>query len=127
MHVELEILDDQLGRLVEDPPNIWVTGWIADYIGPNDFLGVLLESDSSNNYGRWSSPAFDAAIADALSSRDAGAAQTAYERALAEIQRDVPVVPLYGSTDWALSRDGLLGAGNNGLGILRIAGMAWAP
>jgi oligopeptide transport system substrate-binding protein len=127
MHVELEVLDDHLGRIVEDPPNIWVTGWIADYIGPNDFLGVLLESDSSNNYGRWSSSAFDAAIADALSSRDAGAAQAAYERALAEIQRDVPVVPLYVTTEWALSRDGLLGAGNNGLGILRMAGMAWAP
>jgi len=30
-------------------------------------------------------------------------------------------------TESALSRDGLLGAGDNGLGILRIAGMAWAP
>lgn len=125
--VELEILDDHLGRLATDPPDLWVTGWIADYIGPNDFLGVLLESDSSNNYGGWVSPAFDAAIADALSSRDATAAQVAYERALAEIQRDVPVVPLYVSTDWALSRDGLLGAGGNGLGIPRMAGMAWAP
>lgn len=127
MHVEIEILDDQLGRLATDPPAMWVTGWIADYIGPNDFLGVLLESDSSNNYGRWSSPEFDRAIADALSSRDPGAAQTAYERALAEIQRDVPVVPLYGSTDFALSRDGLLGAGGNGLGVPRMGGMAWAP
>lgn len=127
IHVELEILDDHLSRLASDAPNMWVTGWIADYIGPNDFLGVLLESDSSNNYGHWASPAFDAAIADALSSRDAGAAQTAYERALAEIQRDVPVVPLYGTTDFTLSRDGLLGAGGNGLGIPRMAGMAWAP
>jgi len=127
MHVELDILDDQLGRLADDAPNMWVTGWIADYIGANDFLGVLLESDSSNNYGHWASTAFDKAIADALSSRDAGAAQTAYERALTEIQRDVPVVPLYVSTDWALSRGGLLGAGGNGLGIPRMAGMAWAP
>ena len=106
---------------------MWVTGWIADYIGPNDFLGVLLESDSSNNYGHWASAAFDQAIADALSSRDPAAAQSAYERALAEIQREVPVIPLYGSTDFALSRDGLLGAGGNGLGIPRMAGMAWAP
>ena len=68
--VEIEILDDHLGRLAVDPPGMWVTGWIADYIGPNDFLGVLLESDSSNNYGRWVSAAFDQAIADALSSRD---------------------------------------------------------
>jgi oligopeptide transport system substrate-binding protein len=125
--VEVEVLDDHLGRLAEDPPGMWVTGWIADYIGPNDFLGVLLESDSSNNYGKWSSAAFDQAIADALSSRDAGTAQAAYERALAEVQRDVPVIPLYGGTDYALSRDGLLGAGGNGLGIPRMAGMAWAP
>ena len=40
---------------------------------------------------------------------------------------EVPVVPLYVSTDWALSREGLLGAGGNGMGILRMAGMAWAP
>ena len=127
LHVELDILDDQLVRLAEDAPNLWVTGWIADYIGANDFLGVLLESDSSNNYGHWSSTAFDKAIADALSSRDPGAAQAAYERALTEIQKDVPVVPLYVSTDWALSRSGLLGAGGNGLGIPRMAGMAWTP
>ncbi|MBI2781734.1 MAG: peptide ABC transporter substrate-binding protein [Chloroflexi bacterium] len=127
MQVELDILDDELGRLAVDAPDLWVTGWIADYIGPNDFLGVLLESDSSNNYGHWASPAFDKAIADALSSRDAGTAEAAYERALAEIQKDVPVVPLYVSTDWALSRDGLLGAGGNGLGIPRMGGMAWAP
>ena len=39
-----------------------------------------------------------------MSTRDAAAAQTAYERALAEIQREVPVVPLFHSTSWALPR-----------------------
>jgi hypothetical protein len=43
------------------------------------------------------------------------------------VQREVPVVPLYLGTDYALARDGLLGAGSNGLGILRMAGLAWAP
>jgi oligopeptide transport system substrate-binding protein len=127
MHVELDVLADHLGRLTTDPPNMWLTGWVADYVGPNDFLGVLLASDSSDNNGHWSSTAFDQAITDALGTRDAGAAQAAYERALAEVQREVPVVPLFVSTDWSLSRDGLLGAGGNGLGILRMAGMAWAP
>ena len=88
---------------------------------------MLLESDSGDNYGRWASPAFDQAIAEALATRDPVAAQVAYERALAEIQAQVPVVPLYLSTNWFLSREGLLGAGDNGLGILRIAGMSWAP
>ncbi|HXG27007.1 MAG TPA: peptide ABC transporter substrate-binding protein [Candidatus Binatia bacterium] len=126
MRVELVNYDDHLGRIDTAPPNLWISGWIADYVGPNDFLGVLLESDSSNNYGGWSSTAFDAAIADALATRDPEAATGAYERALAEIQREVPIVPLYHSTNWSLSREGLLGAGDNGMGILRMAGMAWA-
>jgi oligopeptide transport system substrate-binding protein len=127
MHVELDVLADHLDRLTTDPPSMWLTGWIADYVGPNDFLGVLLESDSSDNYGHWASPAFDQAIADALGTRDPAQAQAAYERAQAEIQREVPVVPLYVGTESALARDGLLGAADNGLGILRIGGMAWAP
>jgi len=126
MHVELDVLSDRLGRLDSDPPAMWLTGWIADYVGPNDFLGVLLESDSSNNYGHWASTAFDQAISEALGTRDAGVAQAAYERAQAEVQHDVPVVPVFVGTQEALARDGLLGAGDNGLGILRMAGLAWA-
>ena len=90
------------------------------------FLGVLLTSDSSNNDGHWASTAFDQAITDALGSRDSATAQAAYERAMAEIQREVPLVPLFVGTQSALSRDGLLGAGDNGLGILRMGSMAWA-
>ena len=126
MHVEVDVLSEDLSRLTTDPPNLWLSGWIADYVGPNDFLGVLLESDSSDNYGHWTSTAFDQAIADALGTRDAATAQAAYERAQVEVQREVPVVPLFVGTESALSRDGLLGAGDNGLGILRMAGMAWA-
>ena len=35
---------------------------VADYPGQNDFLGILLQTGSSNDYGRWSSPEFDDAI-----------------------------------------------------------------
>ncbi len=125
MRIDEVIYDDHLRRISSAPPNMWITGWIADFVGPNDFLGVLLESGSNDNNGHWSSAAFDQAVADALSTRDPVAAQAAYERALAEIQDEVPVVPLFHSTDWALSREGLLGAADNGLGILRMAGLAW--
>jgi oligopeptide transport system substrate-binding protein len=126
VEVELLALDDHLGRISTDPPQLWISGWIADYPGPNDFLGVLLESDSAENKGRWISAAFDQAIAAALATRDPAEAEAAFERALAEIRDEVPVVPLSVGTDWSLSRDGLLGAGGNGMGILRMAGMAWA-
>ena len=52
-------------------------GWVADYPGPNDFLGVLLGSGASNNYGRWCSPAFDQAIARRRSRRRDPAAAAA--------------------------------------------------
>ncbi len=123
--VRLEDLDDHFGRLQGDPPAMWSLGWVADYPGANDFLGVLLGTGSTNNYGRWSSPTFDAAIADALATRDSNVALAAYERALAVVRDEVPVVPLAYGDGWALSREGLLGADENGLGIMRLAGLAW--
>jgi ABC-type oligopeptide transport system substrate-binding subunit len=100
---------------------------VADYPGRNDFLGVLLETGASNNYGHWSSPAFDAAIAEAVSATDPAVASAAYDRAETIIHDQVPVVPIAYGPGWALSRTGLLGAGQNGLGIVRMAGLAWAP
>jgi ABC-type oligopeptide transport system substrate-binding subunit len=87
---------------------------------------VLLESGATNNYGGWSSPEFDAAILDAVSTSDPAKAGEAYDRAEEIVRDEVPAVPLAYGTGWALARDGLLGAGANGLGSLRMAGLAWA-
>jgi ABC-type transport system substrate-binding protein len=113
-------------RLETDPPAIWSLSWVADYPGRNDFLGVLLETGSSNNYGRWSSAEFDAAIDAAGAATDEATASVAFDRAEDVVQRDAPVIPVSYGTGWALARAGLLGAGQNGLGILRMAGLAWA-
>lgn len=122
-----EVMDfgTYFGRLDTDPPAMWSLSWVADYPGRNDFLGVLLGSGSSNNYGRWSSAAFDAAIADAGAAADPDAARRAYDAAEAVVRDEVPLIPISYGTGWALSRDGLLGAGQNGMGILRMAGLAW--
>lgn len=116
---------DYFDRLSADPPHIWSMGWVADYPGPNDFLGILLGTGSSNNYGGWSSPEFDAAITDALETTDPAAVRTAFDRAESIVRDEAPVIPLSYSTEWTLARDGLLGAYENGLGIIRMAGLAW--
>jgi oligopeptide transport system substrate-binding protein len=118
--------DGYFERLQSEPPPMWALGWVADYPGRNDFLGVLLATGSSNNYGRWSSAAFDAAISDAVSATDPAVASAAYDRAEAVVRDEVPVVPLVYGPGWSLSRSGLLGADQNGLGIVRMAGLAWA-
>jgi oligopeptide transport system substrate-binding protein len=107
-------------------PTFWALSWVADYPSPYDFLGILLGSGQPNNYGGWQSAPFDAAVADAVGASDPAAASAAYDAAQAIVRDDAPVIPAAYSTSFALSRTGLLGAQTNGLGILRIAGMAWA-
>jgi oligopeptide transport system substrate-binding protein len=127
VHVEFEAMNDgYFERLETEPPQMWSLGWVADYPGRNDFLGVLLQTGASANYGRWSSPEFDAAIAEAGSATDEAASAAAYDRAEEVVRDQVPVVPLAYGTGWALSRGGLLGATQNGLGIVRMAGLAWS-
>ena len=109
-----------------DGPRSWALGWVADYPSPYDFLGILLGGGQPNNYGGWTSAAFDEAIARAVGSQDPSTVRAAYDQAEAIVRDEVPVVPVAYNTSYALSRAGLLGAQVNGLGILRIAGMAWA-
>lgn len=124
--VESMEFDPYFQRLAADPPAIWTLSWVADYPGPNDFLRVLLGSGQTNNYGRWASADFDKAIADADAATDPAVGAAAYDRAQRVVQRDAPVVPLSYGPGWALSRTGLLGAGQNGMGILRLASLAWS-
>ncbi len=123
--VTYETLDTLFTRLADDPPAMWSLGWVADYPSPNDFLGILLGTGVTNNYGRWSSDPFDAAVNEAGAATTPSEVAAAYERAQAIVQRDVPVIPVSYGPGWALSRTSLLGAGQNGLGFLRLAGLAW--
>src|SRR5262249_59154373 len=81
VHVELDVIDNAQARLNTDPPAMWSSGWIADYLGPNDFLGVILGTGANDNYGRWSSPAFDAAGADAPPTPHPPTPPAAFQRA----------------------------------------------
>ena len=126
VHYEGMQNDQYFARLGADPPAFWALGWVADYPGPNDFLGLLLGTGSGDNYGRWSSADFDAAIGAAGATTDAAAVRTAYDRAETIVQHDVPVIPVSYDAGYALARHGLLGATESGLGILRLAGLAWS-
>ncbi len=112
-------------RLSSDPPQMFSMGWVADYPGPNDFLGILLGSGASNNYGRWTSAPFDQAVGEALAATDPAASRAAFDRAEGIVRDEAPTIPLTYDVSWSLARTGLLGAYQNGLGIIRMAGLAW--
>jgi oligopeptide transport system substrate-binding protein len=113
-------------RLLSDPPAMWQMGWVADYPGANDFLGLLLGSGTTNNFGRWSSADFDSAVQGALSATDATAMQRSFDQAQAVVADQVPVIPVDYGAGYALAATGLLGASPNGQGLVRYAGLAWS-
>ena len=112
-------------RLATDPPSMWSLSWVADYPGPNDFLGVLLGTGSTANQGGWSNADFDAAIGRATAATSPAEALAGYTTAMQIVKDQVPVVPVSYGTSFSLVRDGLLGASENGTGIMRLAGLAW--
>jgi oligopeptide transport system substrate-binding protein len=126
IEVETMPFEDFSTRLDEDPPSMWSLEWLADYPHPQDFLGLLLESDSQNNIGRWTNHSFDDALEAAAATEDPAAQEQHYATAQSIVLDEAPLVPVRYGVSWSLSRDGLLGAGPSGLGILRLAGLAWA-
>ena len=118
---------DEYGeRLADDPPQMWSLEWVADYPHAQDFLGLLLQTGSANNFGHWSNADFDASLDAAASTADPTEQAAHYADAERIVQQEVPLIPLrYGET-WALSRDGLLGAEETAVGFMRMAGLTWA-
>ena len=113
-------------RLATDPPDLWSLSWVADYPGPNDFLGVLLGTGSTANQGGWSSQAVRR-----RHRRRPPRQPTLRRRPMPTPGRwrssgttCRPSRSSYG-TSFSLVRDGLAGAATTGTGILRLAGLAW--
>jgi oligopeptide transport system substrate-binding protein len=120
-----ERVDGYFDLLASDPPQIWALEWVADYPAPQDFLGLLLMSGSSNDYGGWSDATFDAAVRAGAASTDPATQAQHFSDAQTIVQQQVPVIPVSYGQGWALVRAGLLGAAASSLGILRWAGLSW--
>ena len=122
-----EAVDWQLYNklLLTDPPDMWQMDWVADYPGADDFLGLLLGSGQTNNFGRWANTDFDSAVAAARASTDAASMQTAFDKAQSIVLDQAPVIPVDYGAGYALAAPGLLGALPNSQGLVRYAGLAW--
>ncbi len=119
--------DGYFERLSTDPPAMWSLGWVADYPGPERLPGRpaghgRVQQLRPLEFARPSTPRSPRPSRRPIRRSPA----SAYDRAEAVVRDEVPVVPVSYGPGWALTRTGLLGAGQNGLGIVRMAGLAWA-
>lgn len=81
---------------------MFITGWIADYPDPQDFLDVLFYSKSEMNHSGYSSSQVDALLDSARAERDETRRIQLYRQAEQLIINDAPVVPLCNSRDYWL-------------------------
>jgi ABC-type transport system substrate-binding protein len=72
----------------------YLTGWIADYPDPQDFLSTLFASGSSLNHVKYHDPEFDALCAKADAEPDARKRSALYARANRILSDDVGVLPI---------------------------------
>ncbi len=70
-------------------------GWIPDYPDPQNFLDVLLHTDSDLNFGNHSHPAADALLEQARAAQDHQQRIALYRQAEALIVQDAAWVPLW--------------------------------
>jgi len=68
--------------------------WIADYNEPSTFLNTLRTGDSENS-SKFSDPAYDKALDDALQASDKAQVGQYYQQAEDILSTQVPVIPLY--------------------------------
>ncbi len=71
------------------------SGWIGDVIAPENYLAIYRSDAGALNYSGYASPAFDAALARAMATADAGARAKAMRAAEAILIADMPLIPLY--------------------------------
>ncbi len=127
--VNVEALDfehylEQVGAATT--PTFWSLSWIADYPQAHDFLGLLLETGSTSNTGKWSNANYDALLAEAAATTDTDEQTQLYGQAQNILMQEVPAIPVAYDESWALSRTGLDGALQSGVGLIRYAGLQWA-
>lgn len=70
------------------------SGWVADYLDPLSFLGILTSGNPDNQTG-WSSPDYDRLIEQARVETDRAVRRELFRQAEQILLDEVPVIPVY--------------------------------
>ncbi len=107
-----------LKKLNTDPPHIFRLGWGADYPDPDNFM-KLFTSFSGNNNTRWKNPRYDQLLDLAAKEFSEQKRKKLYDEAqkiLCEI--DVPITPLFTTTEYIVLNPRFTGLEFNSMGRL---------
>lgn len=109
---------DYFAALDRREPAFFLTGWIADYPHPENFLDILFHSRGTANYGAFRLPELDALLEQArVESYDARRAEL-YEQSERLILDQAAVIPVYHEVNRALVRPYVKNLAWTPLGVL---------
>jgi len=97
--------ESYLEQLNQDPPPLFRMGYCATYPDAHNFLYDAWHSGSPYNFTKWSSPEFDALVAEAARETDALKRRQLYARAeKILVEQDAAIIPLVWSQRASLTR-----------------------
>jgi oligopeptide transport system substrate-binding protein len=87
--------DDYIKRAHNHEFQLFVSGWRADYLDPQNFLEILFQSQSSENSFAYNNPQVDAALAQAAIEQDPEKRLKMYQDVEKMVLADLPAIPLW--------------------------------
>jgi peptide/nickel transport system substrate-binding protein len=123
VHVSLQTTPDwadHVERTSRGAFDMAVLGWQADTLDPNDFLTVLLDSQSigTTNRSRYRSDEMDRLLKRARMESGRQARAALYRRAESLFQEEMPFVPLYHASVFTARRQEVIGLVATPIGIV---------
>ncbi|MGQ9553640.1 MAG: peptide ABC transporter substrate-binding protein [Anaerolineae bacterium] len=106
VRIEQSDWSDFLGELnkPDQPFQMYLLGWIADYPDPENFLNVLFQSRSADNHSRYANEEVDDLLAQAGLEMDQGRRYELYRQAERIILAEAPIIPLYHDVEYWLTK-----------------------
>ena len=90
--------------LKEEADEMFVSGWIADYPDPQDFLDILFHTGAEYNSGHYSNPELDALLDQAAVEPDHSTRLTLYQQVEERMIDEAACLPLWFGTSYLLIR-----------------------
>lgn len=84
---------------------MYILGWYPDYVDPDDYIYPFLHSSGGSwLHDNYASAAMDQLIEESRSETDPAARNQLYAQIQARLVADAPIVPLFQSSAWAVTR-----------------------
>lgn len=94
--------EDFLYNMRQEKDEMFVSGWVADYPDPHNFLDTLFLSGSEHNISDYSNPELDSLLEKAAIEQNEAARLAMYQQAEQEIVNEAPCLPLCFTTSYML-------------------------